>query len=332
MKSSYELNNGVYIKGTGTVVGPLETEGKVGQYFDKSYKNNYCGEDNWEKAEQRLLKDAIHLTLNHAKLEEKDINAILAGDLINQSVISNYSMRDFDIPFLGMYGACSTSMETLLTGSLLVNSKQFKNVICATSSHNKTAERQYRYPTEYGNKRPGTSTFTVTGSGAACVSSDISDIKVTSVTIGRVIDAEINDPNDMGSAMAPAASDTIIRHLEELNLKPSHYDMIVTGDLSKVGSKLLLDIMQDKGYDITNQHDDCGKIIFDQDQEKITFSGGSGCACCAVVSYGYILHLLKTNKIRRVLIVATGALLNPVMILQKETIPCIAHAVALERV
>ena len=332
MKATYTLKHGVYIKSSGTVVGALEAKGSIGTYFDKTYKDNYCGEDNWEKAEMRLLEDAITLTLKQGELETDEIDVILAGDLINQNVISNYVMRNIDIPFLGMYGACSTSMETLLTAALFIDSKKFKNVIAATSSHNESAEGQYRYPTEYANKKPETSTFTVTGAGAVCLSQDPSDIKVTHVTIGRVIDAKENNPNDMGCAMAPAASDTIKRHLTDLNVSPSHYDMIVTGDLSKYGSNVLLDIMKDQGFDLNGIHDDCGKIIYSDEQKNKVHAGGSGCACCAVVTYGYLLELLRSKKVKRILVIATGALLNPVMILQNETIPCVAHAVALERV
>lgn len=327
--STYVFDNIVYLGGTGTSVGPLEKEGPLGETFDRSYKDNYCGEKNWEKAEQRLLDDAITISIVKSGLLNEDIDLILSGDLINQNVISNYVMRDYEVPFLGMYGACSTSMQTLLTAALLINSKQFNNIVVAASSHNSTAERQYRYPTEYGNQKPETTTFTVTGSGAAVVSNKKSEIKITSVTIGKVIDSKQNNPNDMGSAMAPAASDTIIKHLKDLNIEPSYYDMIVTGDLSEIGSNILLDIMQKENYNINDIHDDCGKLIYSEDQK--VFSGGSGCACCAVVTYGFIKNLLLKGKVKKVLVVATGALLNPVMILQKETIPCIAHAVAFEK-
>ncbi len=328
-KATIAFNNTVYLKGTGTSVGPLEKEGPLGDYFDRDYKDNYCGEKNWESAEERLLNDAITIAIVNSGLTNDDIDIVIAGDLINQNVISNYVMRDFDIPFLDMYGACSTSMQTLLTASLLINSHEFTHIVAAASSHNSTAERQFRYPTEYGGQKPKTTTFTVTGAGASVATSEPSTIKITSVTIGRVIDAKQKNPNDMGSAMAPAASDTIIRHLKDLNIKPDYYDMIVTGDLSKVGTNILLEIMKQEGYDISKLHEDCGKLIYSDKQP--VFAGGSGCACCAVVTYGYIKNLLEINKIKRVLVVATGALLNPIMMLQKETIPSIAHAVAFEK-
>jgi len=328
-KASVVFEDNVYLKGTGTSVGPLEKAGPLGEFYDRDHKDNYCGEKNWESAEQRLLNDAITISIVNSGLDTEEIDLVIAGDLMNQSVISNYVMRDIDIPFLGMYGACSTSMQTLLTASLLINSKEFNHIVAATSSHNSAAERQFRYPTEYGGQKPKTMTYTVTGAGAAVVSQEKSSIKITSITIGRVIDAMQKDPNDMGTAMAPAASDTIIRHLKDLNISPDYYDMIVTGDLSNVGTKVLLDIMQEEGYEIDKRHEDCGRLIYSENQP--VFAGGSGCACCAVVTYGYIKKLLEINKIKKVLIVATGALLNPVMILQQETIPCIAHAVAFEK-
>ena len=330
MKKATYVFESVYLKGTGTSVGPLEKEGPLGEYFDRDYENNYCDEKNWESAEQRLLNDAITLSIVNSGLKNEDIDLAIAGDLINQNSISNYVMREFNIPFLGMYGACSTTTLTLLNAALLIHGKEFNNIVAATSSHNSTAERQFRFPTEYGGPKPKSMTFTVTGAGSAVVSSDKSSIAIKSATIGRVIDSNQKDPNDMGSAMAPAASDTILRHLKDLNITPDYYDMIVTGDLSKIGSNVLLDIMLEENVDISKFHEDCGNLIYSEKQP--VFSGGSGCACCAVVTYGYIKKLIEANKLRRVLVVATGALLNPVMILQKESIPCIAHSVSLERI
>ena len=331
MKSTYSLDNGVFIKSAGTVVGPLEKQGNLIEYMDFSYDDPYCGEKSWEKAEMRLFQDAIQLAMEKAKVTVNDLDAIFGGDLMNQHIVSHYVMRHFDVPYLNMFGACSTSMETLLTAALLINSRQMKQAIAVTSSHNKAAEKQYRYPIEYGNKRPDTASFTVTGAGAVCISEDVSDIRVKSVTIGRVIDAKENNPYDMGSAMAPAASDTIIRHLNDLGVGLDYYDMIVTGDLSEYGSKVLLDIMKGQGYNIDDIHDDCGNMIYAPEQKGTVYAGGSGCACCAVVTYGYLFDLLRKGEVNRILVVATGALHNPLMIMQKETMPCIAHAVAFER-
>lgn len=331
MKGTFVLDNGVFVKSTGTVVGPFEKEGNLIGYMDLSYDDIYCGEKSWEKAEMRLYQDAINLVMEKAHITVDDLDAIFGGDLINQNVISHYVLRYYPVPYLGMFGACSTAMETLLTASLLINSGQMKQAIAVTSSHNKAAERQYRYPIEYGNKRPKTASFTVTGAGAICLSQDVSDIRVKSVTIGRVIDAKEKNPYDMGSAMAPAASDTIIRHLNDLGVGIDYYDMIVTGDLSEYGTKVLRDIMRSQGYNIDAVHDDCGLMIYSPKQKKTVNAGGSGCACCAVVTYGYLFHLLKMGEVNRILVVATGALHNPTMIMQKESMPCIAHAVAFER-
>lgn len=332
MKATYVLDNGVFVKSEGTVIGPLEKEGNLAQYMDLTHDDIYCGEKNWENAEMRMYQQAIRLAMEKGNVTTNDLDAVFGGDLINQNVISHYVLRDFDVPYIGMFGACSTSMETLLTASLLINGGQMKQAIAVTSSHNKATERQYRYPIEYGNKRPDTASFTVTGAGAVLVSKDVSDIRVKSVTIGRVIDAKEKNPYDMGSAMAPAASDTIIRHLNDIGVGPDYYDMIVTGDLSEYGSKVLLDILSDQGYNLQDIHDDCGLMIYSPKQKSTVHAGGSGCACCAVVTYGYLFHLLRTGELNRILVVATGALHNPTMILQKDSMPCIAHAVAFERV
>lgn len=328
-KNSIMFENGVYLLERGTAVGPYEADGPLKDYFDLSYKDLYCGEKTWEKAEQRLFKDAIELIKSKRGITQEGIDLFLAGDLLNQNVTSNYVIRDYQVPFLGVYGACSTSIESMIIGSVFVDGGYFKNVIAATSSHNATAERQYRYPTEYGGPKPDTMTFTVTGAGAVLIGSEYSNIKIKSATIGEIVDCEQTNPLDMGSAMAPAAAETIKQHLNDFNLKPEYYDIIATGDLSKEGSNILLDILNDYGIDISKQHVDCGNLIFSDDQP--VFAGGSGCACCAVVTYGYLISQMLKNKYKRILVVATGALLNPTMILQKETIPSIAHAICLEK-
>ncbi len=329
-KQSWVFENPIYISSSGTAVGPKEADGPLGKLFDKQYQELHCGEDNWELAERRLMEQSILSCLEKANLEFKDIDFFLAGDLLNQNVTANYVARHHQIPFLCMFGACSTSMETLAMGAALVDAGFANRVLASTSSHNATAERQFRYPTEYGGQKPDSATFTVTGSGTALVSKSPSPIKITSATIGRVIDLGITDPFDMGSAMAPAAADTIQAHFQDLNVSPDHYDLIVTGDLSGVGSPILKELLKEEGFDITVKHSDCGLMIFRPDQE--VFAGGSGCGCCAVVTYAHILNELKTGMLKRVLVVATGALLSPTMIQQKESIPTIAHGVVLERV
>ncbi|MFC7371182.1 stage V sporulation protein AD [Fictibacillus iocasae] len=320
----------VYLNTAGTAVGPLESEGPLGALYDKAYNNLHCNEKNWELAERRLMEDAVSVCLSKARLTENDINFFLAGDLLNQIVSSNYTARANEIPFLGIFGACSTSMESLALGAALVDGGYADRIIAAVSSHNATAERQFRYPTEYGGQKPDTATFTVTGAGAALVSREKSRIKLTGATIGKVKDLGIKDPFDMGSAMAPAAADTIAAHLKEMNASASDYDLIVTGDLSAVGSPILKMLLNEQEIDISNNHRDCGLMVYRPDQP--VFAGGSGCACSAVVTYGHLVKELEKGSLKKILVVATGALLNPTMIQQKESIPTVAHAVVMEHV
>ncbi|WP_223702444.1 stage V sporulation protein AD [Sutcliffiella deserti] len=329
-KQTWVYENPIYIFSTGTAVGPKESDGPLGSHFDNTHKELHCGEDNWELAERRLMEQSIKSCLEKVDLLFKDIDFFLAGDLLNQNVTSNYVARHHQIPFLCMFGACSTSMETLAMSASLVDAGFANRVLASTSSHNATAERQFRYPTEYGGQKPDSATFTVTGAGTALVSKEVGDVKITSATIGRVMDLGITDPFDMGSAMAPAAADTIKAHLDDLNIQPEAYDLILTGDLSGVGTPILKELLKEEGYDISTIHNDCGLMIFRPDQE--VFAGGSGCGCAAVVTYGHIVHELKTGALNKVMVVATGALLSPTMIQQKESIPTIAHAVVLERV
>ena len=326
-KHSWRFDNSVYLQDTATAVGPLESQGPLAEYFDVKYDEPYCGQKSWEQAESQLMRSAISKVLNKCKLKDGDISVSFAGDLVNQIVPTHYVFREFNIPFFGVYGACSTSMESLLLSSIFIDSENANLALAATSSHNSTAERQYRNPTEYGGPKPDTAQYTVTGSGVAIVGHKKTPIRIESGTVGVIVDAAQNNPNDMGSAMAPAAAQTIKQHLTDFKLDPSYYDLILTGDLAHVGSPILIDILKNEGLDISQNHNDCGKLIFSEDQS--VFAGGSGCGCCAVVTYGYIKELLIQKKIKRVLVVATGALLNPIILQQKETIPCIAHAVAL---
>jgi stage V sporulation protein AD len=329
-KQTWVFENDVYLNETGTAVGPDEKEGPLSKKFDVTYEDLYCGEDNWELAERKLMRDAVNNCLQKANVTIDDIDVMLAGDLLNQNVTANYLAREMQVPFLCMFGACSTSMETLAVASALVDGGFARKAIAATSSHNATAERQFRYPTEYGGQKPDSATYTVSGSGAALVSKEKSKIKITAATIGKVQDLGLTDPFDMGSAMAPAAADTIKQHFQDLNRKPSDYDLIVTGDLSKVGMPICKRLLQDEGYDVGNRYNDCGLMIYAPNQQ--VFAGGSGCACCAVVTYAHLIDEMKKGTYHRILVVATGALLSPTMIQQKETIPTIAHGVVLERV
>lgn len=327
-RQTWKFGSEVYLNSTGTAVGPMESEGPLGALFDVKYNDLHCNEKNWELAERRLMEDSIASCLSKAKLTNDDINFFLAGDLLNQVVTANYVARGNEIPFLGIFGACSTSMESLAVGAALVDGGFAQRVVAAVSSHNATAERQFRYPTEYGGQKPDTATFTVTGAGAALISNEPSPIRITSATIGRVQDLGIKDPFDMGSAMAPAAADTIMTHLKETGMAAEDYDLIVTGDLSAVGAPIVKMLLKEKGIDVSNNHRDCGLMVYRPDQE--VFAGGSGCGCSAVVTYGHLVKELMSGSLKRILVVATGALLNPTMIQQKESIPTIAHAVALE--
>lgn len=329
-KQTWEFST-VFLQSVGTAVGPKEAEGPFGDSFDVTYSNLHCDQDNWELAERKLLEDAVESCLSKKELTQKDVDIFVAGDLLNQIVSATYTARTNQIPFLGVFGACSTSMESLAIASSLVEGGFANKAIAGVSSHNATAERQFRYPTEYGGQKPGTATSTVTGAGAALISQEPSDIRISAATIGRVVDWGIKDPFDMGSAMAPAAADTIATHFKDLNIEPSEYDLIVTGDLSAVGSPIVRDLLSEKGFDITNNHNDCGLMIYRPDQKEV-FAGGSGCACSAVVTYGHLIDLLKKGNYNKILVTATGCLHSPVMVQQKESMPAIAHAVVFERV
>lgn len=327
-KQSWKFNQ-VYIQAAATVTGPSEQQGPLKEYFDYSFDNLHCNEKNWESAERALLKKSIDLCMSKTNIRQDAIDLFISGDLLNQNVSSNYAARDIPSPFLCVFGACSTSMETVAIGSSLIDSGNCNNVLASTSSHYSTAERQFRYPTEYGGQKPDTATTTVTGAGTILLNNKPSDILVEGATIGKVIDYGQTDPLDMGSAMAPAAADTIVQHMKDFGRKPEDYDLILTGDLSSVGSPIVKKMTEQSGFDMEGVHRDCGLMIYNPNQQ--VFAGGSGCACSAVVTYGYVLQQLKENKLKRVLIVATGALLSPTLVQQKETIPCIAHGVVLQR-
>ncbi|MFD2617689.1 stage V sporulation protein AD [Terrilactibacillus laevilacticus] len=327
-KQTWRFEKPIYINSTGTTVGPLESQGPLKDSFDKWFDKLHCDEKNWEAAERKLLQEAITICLNKANQTTKNIDIFLAGDLLNQTVTSNFIAREVQIPFLGLFGACSTSMESLALGAQLIDSGYAQTALCGVSSHNGATERQFRYPTEYGGPTVKTKTFTVTGAGVALLSQKTSHVIVKEAIIGKVIDWGIGDPNNMGTAMAPAAADTIYTFFQDTDYNPQDFDMIVTGDLSSVGSPILKQLLLEKKLDISQNHHDCGLMIYRPNQP--VSAGGSGCACSAVVTYGHLVKQLTKGTIKRVLVVATGALLNPTVIMQKETIPCIAHGVVLE--
>lgn len=328
-KQSYEFNS-VYIKESATSASRLEQNGPIGSYIDKCYKDNYCDEASWEKAEMALLKSAINTLLKKVDLKEEDIELFVGGDLNNQIVINNYCLKSYPFPLLGIYSACSTFTEGLIIGSSFVDNSKTDNVIVATSSHNSTSERQFRNPTEYGGQKSATTTFTATGAGCCLLTNNKTKIKVTKATIGRITDSTMLDSTDMGRVMAPAAAHTLMMHLSDFNLKVDDYDLIITGDLSKYGKMMFLEIL--KSYNINMQnYEDSGLMLYDIKTQPV-FSGGSGAGCIALVSMGYLYKEMLKGKYKKILLIATGALLNPIMTFQKETIPSIAHAVALERI
>ena len=321
----------VYIKETGTIAGTYEANGPLKDYYDKTYtKDLYFGETSWEHAEIKLLKDTISLLLRKSKMKESDVDLLISGDLQNQIASSDYASREFNIPFLGIYNACATSSEGLIIGSTFVDSKRAKNCIVSTVSHNTSAEKQYRNPTEYGTPKPETATFTVTGGAAILLTNDKTDIRIESATIGKTIDKGTKDVNHMGAVMAPAAADTIYRHLQDLGRSVDYYDLILTGDLGKYGKEILINYMKEVyQLDISSNYDDCGTMIYDVDKQPV-LAGGSGPACSALVNYSYILKKMRERKLQKVLMVPTGALFSPTMYFQKESLPAIAHAVSLE--
>lgn len=327
-KQSIVFANKPCLLETASVVGPKEGEGPLAEYFDVILPDNILNQDSWEKAEQAMLLKAIDLSLQKSSLKRENIDFFIAGDLLNQIISAGFTARELSIPFFGIYGACSTSAEGLALGSILLDGGFAEKILVATSSHNCTAERQYRGPTEQGMQLVPTSQCTVTGAGAFILSTKGSKIKISSATIGRVIDLGIKDPNDMGSAMAPAAADTLYNHFHDFNLKPEEYDLILTGDLARVGSSILKELLAKKGIDLGANYFDAGMMIFSPEQG--VNAGGSGCGCIASTIAGFIFSGMKAGKWKKVLLVATGAMLSLTSYQQKESIPSIAHAVVLE--
>ena len=314
---------------TASIVGPKEAEGPLAKYFDKCLEDEFWGEKTWEKAESKILKETVYSAVKKSNLPISSIDYCFAGDLLNQCISSSFGLRDSNIPFIGIFGACSTFVEGLGLGSVFIDGGAADNVICAASSHFCSAEKQFRFPLELGNQRPQSSQWTVTGSGAAILSSAGTGPFVTHFTPGRIIDMGIKDGNNMGAAMAPAALDTLITHFSDTGRNPSYYDAIITGDLGHVGKEILIELAQTKGFNIKSNYNDCGVLMFDKEKQD-THSGGSGCACIATIFSGYFFKLLKEQKMKRILLIATGALMNSTSSQQGETIPGIAHAISIE--
>lgn len=324
--SLYTENN-PSILGFASICGKKEKEGPIGNMFDLAFDDNTLGESSWEKSESKLQTEAVRIALKKANLNSKDIDYIFAGDLLNQCISSTFGLKDFNIPFLGQYGACSTMAQTIALASIMVDTGTASKCVAVTSSHFCSAERQFRFPLEYGGQRTPTAQWTATASGAVVIgrSSD-QHPKITAVTIGKIIDLGVKDANNMGAAMAPAAVDTIFTFFQDTNKSIDEYDLILTGDLGEVGSKLLCDLLEKKGLNIKDKHSDCGIMIYDKESQDV-HAGGSGCGCSASVLCSVILKKLLRKEYKKILFIATGALMSPTSTQQGESIPGIAQLV-----
>ena len=310
------------------VVGKAENEGPYGDEFDEVIDDNKGGADTWEQAEALFQKKAVGHVLQKTGLQPENIDLIFAGDLLNQCVGSSYGLKDYYMPFLGVYGACSTFAESMLLAGAMVNAGYAENAIAVTSSHFSSAERQFRFPLNYGGVRPPTAQWTATASGAVLVSNTGKPPFIRAATVGKIEDMGITDVNNMGAAMAGAAYDTLSRHFTHMASHPQDYDLIITGDLGLVGSELLHDLFKRDGIDIDKYHKDCGLMLFDRKTQDV-HAGGSGCGCSASMMCGHFLKRIESGELDRVLFCATGALMSTTMVQQGGSIPGIAHAVEL---
>ena len=323
----------VYIKDTATIAGPYEKEGPLKKYFDKTYSDLYFGEKSFEKAEIKLIKDALVMLLKKTGMKKEDIDLTIGGDLLNQITASTYGTYNIGNAFVGIYGACSTSVLGMIIGSNFVDDKRCNNACVVVSSHNLSSEKQFRNPIEYGAPRPSSATFTATGGAACLLTNEKSKVKVDCATLGKIVDYNQNDVNDMGRVMAPAAVETLLMHFKETGRTVKDYDLILTGDLGIYGKGILQDYMfNTHNIDLSKNYNDCGVMLYDLEKQEEVLAGGSGPVCSALVSFSYIYDQLKKKKIKRILLVATGALFSPTMVYQKENIKSIAHAISLEAV
>ncbi len=327
---SIKFQNLISIKSTASIVGPKEGEGPLKSYFDVILEDILASEDSWEKAESKIVKDSLELAIKKSGISKDKIDYILSGDLLNQSAGSTFGIKDFNVPFFGIFGACSTMGEAMSLGSILIDGEFAEHVLVGASSHFCAAEKQFRFPLELGTQRPLTSTWTVTGDGSAVLEKGGDGPYITEITTGKIVDMGITDMNNMGAAMAPAAVDTLVAHFKDFNRQPDYYDVIATGDLGYVGHKLVIQLMQEEGYDLSKNYTDCGIEIFNRDTQD-THSGGSGCACAAVTFAGYFYEKIKKGEINKMLFIPTGALVSPTSAQQGESMPGISHAVVIEK-
>jgi len=322
--------NQVYIKNTSLVAGFLEKAGNYGSYFDKTYSDYYMDES-FEKSEIKMQEDSIQILLEKERMNKKEVDILISGDLQNQISASCYAAQTFEFPYLGVFSACATTMESLIVASCLIERENINKIICTTSSHNLAAEKQFRNPVEYGAPKPVTATFTSTGAASILLTKEKTDVAITYGTIGKVIDFNQKDPNHMGAVMAPAAADTIYQHLQDTHRTVKDYDLILTGDLGIYGKKILEDYMKEQYHiDLKGHYNDCGSMLYKLEEQKEITAGGSGPVCSALVNYGYIYEMMKKKKLNKVLLVTTGALFSPTLAFQKEPLLGIAHATSWE--
>lgn len=319
-----------------SIVGEMEGKGPLAAYYDQIEADPAFGKSSWEEGESEMVRRACQTAISKSGLTKTDIRYCFGGDLLGQLIGTTFGLKDFDIPVFGLYGACSTCGEALSLSAMITAAGYADYVLAVTSSHYGSAEKQFRFPLEYGNQRPLSSTWTVTGSGAFIVASTTAEQPmnqyphITAVTTGKIVDYGVRDNMNMGACMAPAAADVIYQCLTDLGAKPTQFDKIITGDLGKIGSEILIKLLLDNGYDISSQHMDCGVEIYDNEKQD-THSGGSGCGCSAVTLSGYILHQMENHVWKRILFVPTGALLSTVSFNEGQTIPGTAHALIIEQ-
>lgn len=329
---SFRFGKPIRVSASACTGGAMEKEGPLGSFLDSYDESGKFEGENWEESESRMLKQTIECAIQKAEKKNTEVDYLFCGDLLRQMTASSFGVKSLNIPVFGVYGACSTMGESLVLASVIMEAELADCVVAATSSHFATAEKEFRFPLSYGNQRPPCATWTVTGSGAVVLErgGNKAGVYVVAATPGKIVDYGITDKANMGACMAPAAVSTISTHLKDLGLQPEYYDKIVTGDLGAVGSEILLDLLKAEGFDITKQHMDCGLTIYDQKFQDV-HSGGSGCGCAAVTLAGFILQNMREGKWKKVLFVPTGALLSSVSANEGDTVPGIAHAVALER-
>lgn len=331
-RASFRLGEGVYIVNSASIVGTKEGQGPLKDLFDRVGTDDLFNGNTWEEAESSLQKEAVYMALSKAGKKPEDMQLMFAGDLLGQSIASSFGLKSFEIPLYGLYGACSTCGESLSLGSLAIAGGFAEHVVCVTSSHFASAEKEFRFPLEYGNQRPLSASWTVTGSGAFVLSNKPeagTRARISGVTVGMITDYGLKDSMNMGACMAPAAASTIERHFKDFNARPQDYDRIITGDLGSVGQTVLLDLLREKGYDIAGVHMDCGIMIYDADTQD-THAGGSGCGCSAVTLSAYILKQLEEKNWKKVLFLPTGALLSKTSFNEGRSVPGIAHALVIE--